>query len=606
MMGRSGGAVIGFVIVLAASVLFLRVAWAARARARGEAPRDLVAQSEVDRLTQTCDDQRRWLDGALLERRHLLRDLSHDLRTQMTLFVGSVSFLRDAASSTTSGPADVSRHLDRLSAVAARLEALVHQVDAVADLEVGGLHLDLRATDLTDLVGRLVMSFAPEAERREIYLRRQIPGSGVLARVDPDLLRRALVQLVSDVFKSCPSGSQVTIGLRTPEPPSTSGPGRVTLFVQDDGPGIAPSDLEALAQGSRRRAAEAPEGAPAQGRGLLWAREIFRLHGATLRHSTRQGVGSTFSIDLPTVTPDAHAAEGEPPSATEVDGAMKGTERGSKSPEPSAEGPARLRERVLVVEDHAGVRALVREILSAEYDVIEAVDARDGVAKAHATGPAAIICDVRMPHGGGEALLQALRAEETEDYVPVLLLSAGASAEDRVRGLRWGAADYLTKPFSAEELLARVAGMIASQERKGRRQRVPLKLDNGALTQIPSEQEAFVQRLHDVVEANLSRPDFDVDELSRLVGYSRSALYRRLAASDLETAADMIRRLRLERGRALLEKGVGSVSKVALMCGFSNTAHFSRLFRQEFGKPPSSISPVPVGRSKGTAASPEA
>jgi AraC-like DNA-binding protein len=203
--------------------------------------------------------------------------------------------------------------------------------------------------------------------------------------------------------------------------------------------------------------------------------------------------------------------------------------------------------------------------------------------------PDLIVSDLRMPEVDGLELLASVRAQDQERAdgltTPFLLVSAHDDSMDRSMAYRMGASDFMTKPFSPRDLLARIAGLLATQVLLEQRRPV-LKVSAGQVA-VQSASASFLARLAKVVEDNLSDPEFGASALASALGYSRSGLYRKLEEVGEASPAQLLQRMRLDRASQLLGENAATVSRVAFQCGFRTVSHFSRVFKEQFGVPPS-------------------
>ena len=260
-------------------------------------------------------------------------------------------------------------------------------------------------------------------------------------------------------------------------------------------------------------------------------------------------------------------------------------ERGTAPDIPPAVSSFRDRTTVLVVDDNADVRAYVRSVLATGYRVLEAEDGAAGLERARTTLPDLIVADVMMPRLDGLALGRALKGDPMTDCIPLVLLTARADPADAVAGLRTGADDYVTKPFSAAVLRARVDNLIAGRRHLRDRFRAaarPLR----SLT--PRPRPARVeQRLRAVVAAHLVDGEFNPEALASEAGLSYKQLYRALHDALETTPSRFIRTVRVEHAARLLSEGAGSVTEVAYAVGFNSLSYFNRAFRERYGAAPS-------------------
>ena len=243
---------------------------------------------------------------------------------------------------------------------------------------------------------------------------------------------------------------------------------------------------------------------------------------------------------------------------------------------------------LLVVEDHDDMREYIKAHLKGAYRLIEARDGEQGVELATVAGPDLIISDVLMPGLSGVELCRQLKDDIRTSHIPVILVTAVAEAEGKLRGLECGADDYLTKPFSWNELETRIKNLLETRRRLRERFSKRVILDPGELD-IPSMDEAFLRRAHETVEANLGDESFNVEELARGVSLSYSQLHRKIRALTGMPPTHYIRSIRLHRARELLSRNTGTISEIAYAVGFGSPKYFTECFREQFGMLPSEV-----------------
>jgi YesN/AraC family two-component response regulator len=225
---------------------------------------------------------------------------------------------------------------------------------------------------------------------------------------------------------------------------------------------------------------------------------------------------------------------------------------------------------------------------------VEAANGAEGLEMARVFVPDLVVSDVMMPGLDGNALFRSLRDDPELELVPVILLTARASTESRIQGLRQGVDDYMVKPFDPRELRARVDNLIASRRRLLERlsqsppTSPPVPLKASAVEVLPADQ-AFVARAQALIEERLGDPELSVESLAETMGCDRSHLLRRLRALTGETPSGLIRSLRLQRAEQLLRAGSGAVSEIAYAVGFKSVAHFSNAFHEQYGERPSAF-----------------
>ena len=414
--------------------------------------RELGAANEALR---EATEKLRELDRAKTD---FFSNISHEFRTPLTLMLGP---LEDALADRHEPLAPAQRNRITLAHDnALRLLKLVNALLDFSRLQAGRAQARFAPLDLAQLTAELAGMFESAVTRSSLRLYVDCPELSQPAWVDRDMWEKIVLNLVSNAFKFTREGS-ITVRLR-------EGTDKIILEVADTGIGIPGNELPHVFDRFHRVAGVSGRACEGTGIGLALVRELVELHGGSVKVSSTAGSGSTFRVELlkgfahlpadsvsqsdgperATAERAAHVADAHRWLRTsDVTGAVRAP------PEPVASG---IRPRVLIVDDNADLREYISALLSPSYEVSTAFDGRQGLDAARADLPDIIVSDVMMPELSGIELVGALRAEPHTASVPVILLSARAGQESAIEGLEAGADDYLVKPFSAAELLARV------------------------------------------------------------------------------------------------------------------------------------------------------
>ena len=203
--------------------------------------------------------------------------------------------------------------------------------------------------------------------------------------------------------------------------------------------------------------------------------------------------------------------------------------------------------------------------------------------------PDIIITDLMMPGMDGIQLCSRIKGDERTSHIPVIMLTAKATHEERIEGLKTGADDYIIKPFNMEELTVRVKNLLAQREKLRIKYRDEKFLANQSDSDL-SLDERFMQKVFRLISEHMRDFDFDSDYLHRLLGMSRGHLYRKIKAMTGLSASILIRNLRMERAGKLLMEGRHNITEVANSVGISNPSYFTRCFRDYFGISPKDYS----------------
>ena len=382
-------------------------------------------------------------------------DLSEELRTPLTLILGPVS--RRLALEGLS--AEERRYLEVIDRNARVLLHHVTDLRDVARLKAGRSRMDYVQFDLALIVRLKTSYFETLATDRRIRFGVDTPGT-LLIQADLDKVRRILLNLLSSAFRSAPLGGVVSVWLE-------SGAGEAIVRVQDDGPGIAPAIRQAVLEPFRKAPGDVKYRYSGVALGLAIVHEFAALHGGSVSVVDAPGGGSLFTVRLPLLAPAGTALQ---PAPLAIDDASESPPAAAlRVQEAAAAGMVAAgpdRPLVLVVEDNADMNRFIAAILSRHYRVATAYDGKEGLDLALAFHPDLIVSDVVMPGMGGDRMVRELRKRHEIADVPVVMLTAKADDALRVQLLKEGVHDYIDKPFSAEELLARIGARISARQRQ--------------------------------------------------------------------------------------------------------------------------------------------
>ncbi|MDX6300299.1 MAG: hypothetical protein QOF53_1513 [Nocardioidaceae bacterium] len=401
-------------------------------------------------------------------------NVSHEFRTPLTLLLGPAE---DALGDDREPLPD--RQRTRMEVILRNGQRLLKLVNTLLDfsrLESGRVEARFEPVDLALYTRELASMFDTAATRLGLKLVVDCPPLPGPVYVDRDLWAKAVLNLLSNALKFTFEGA-VTVRLRT------DGQG-AELTVSDTGTGIPPAEMPHLFERFRRVSGARSRTHEGSGIGLALVAELAALHGGQVRATSRPGEGSAFTVTVPFgsahLPPDQVAEPQGTSSATAAavaEGFLAETTHWAEGLDPDEPrmvvggSTGRSAPRVLVVDDNADIREYVAGLLSSDYVVETAVDGLEGLQLARETPPDLVLTDVMMPRMDGFGLLAALQSDPMTVGVPVVMLSARAGEEGTLQGLDAGADDYLVKPFTARELLARVrANLELDRARRTRRQ----------------------------------------------------------------------------------------------------------------------------------------
>ena len=252
---------------------------------------------------------------------------------------------------------------------------------------------------------------------------------------------------------------------------------------------------------------------------------------------------------------------------------------------------------ILIVDD---IRAYLRSILQGTYQVNEAADGQQGLALANEIVPDLIISDVMMPVMNGLEFCQRVKGGTATSHIPVILLTARALSQHQIEGYESGADAYITKPFSAELLMARISNLLRSRLQLKNlfgntedNTKEPAASDEAPATERevaePAITDTFLLKFRDFIEKNMSDSDLNVETIGAELGLSRVQLYRKVKALTGQSPVELLRTARLQKGRQLLQTSGKTISEIAYEVGFTAPSYFTKCFKDEFGISPSDL-----------------
>jgi len=240
----------------------------------------------------------------------------------------------------------------------------------------------------------------------------------------------------------------------------------------------------------------------------------------------------------------------------------------------------------LIVEDNTEMRLYIQEQLIDNFNVVLAKNGEEGIKKAFDCVPDLILTDVMMPILNGYDLTEKIKNDRRTSHIPIIMLTAKADEESKLKGLDLGVDDYLIKPFSKKELYARVGNLIKLRSLLKERYKEISAISLDKIEAKPIDQE-FLEKVFNSIKAHLEDPQFGVTLLAREIGMSVSQLNRKLNGLINQSAGKLIRSTKLDYSAQLLKTGAGNISEIAYRVGFSDTPSFSHSFKEKFGHPPS-------------------
>lgn len=559
------------VLLFGVGFLLLRAYWQRSRHQKELMARNRLLEEEKNKQTQLNEQLRIATQSKLV----FFTNVSHDLRTPLTLIAEPVAQLAEAGNLTPQ-QSTLIRIANKNIKI---LQRLINQILDFRKYENGKLGLTLTETDFSRVVGDWMESFYSVARKRDIKLTLVGPAqeTPVVMAIDVEKIERVFFNLLSNAFKYTPDNGSITVSYE-------SDGDNLTFRVADTGEGISARDLGNIFDRFYQVDRINPKGS---GIGLSLAKAFVELHGGSISVESTLNVGTEFTVKLPV----RHVSE----TVAEVDRTIAREDAGAELD--NIESDFTFDDNkplVLIIDDNRDIQKLVGELLAPDYNIIAAPNGREGVRLAARYVPDLIICDVMMPVMDGLECCRRIKEEVSTSHIPVLMLTACSLDEQRVQGYESGADGYLSKPFSTSVLKSRCASLIANRKRiKDLWQsgpfpvvsdRKPKAMESLGTTDIDSD---FYRRFLDILMKEIGNQDLNVDMIASKLGLERSQFYRKIKSLTNYAPVELIRRLRLQRGRELLLTTDRTVAEIAYETGFSTPAYFTKCYRDAYGETPS-------------------
>ena len=503
--------------------------------------------------------------------------------------------------------------------------------------------MQVQRVDVVPFVRKVMDNFEAVAEEHRIDFLFETEKEHLYLWVDADKLEKIVFNLLSNAFKYTPNGKMITIFIREDEE-------IVSIGVQDQGIGIAENKKKSLFVRFENLVDKNLFNQASTGIGLSLVKELVEMHQATISVDSRLGEGSCFKVDflkgkehydkeVEFILEDTDApmemgqvvdlANSSIQSERLVaDAEEVGTASSVVEEQETEEGNAK--ELMLLVEDNQELRVFLRSIFASNYRVVEAADGMEGWSKALKYVPDIIISDVMMPEKDGIEMTRELRADMTTSHIPIILLTAKTTIESKLEGLEYGADDYITKPFSATYLQARVENLLSQRKKLQSFYRenllnIPVADSNGSLSGVSTTSEMavggiseaqkndvdgqvpevpvmspndrkFMDKLVELMEKNMDNGELVVDDLVSELAVSRSVFFKKLKTLTGLAPIEFIKEMRMKRAVQLIETGEFNMTQISYMVGINDPRYFSKCFKAQVGMTPTEYRDKKLGK----------
>ena len=504
-------------------------------------------------------------------------DISHELRTPLTLISLPVDNIlqEDLDPNIKDQLLSVRRNLDRVM-------GLINQILDFRKVQNNKMRLSVEEINFADFTRVCSSNFLEIAHTKNIGFHLKDESKNATIWVDPERYESILSNLLSNAFKFTPSGKNIIVKTEIKQ-------NVAVLSVIDEGIGIAQEKINFIFDrffsiSTLRNIAQKSTGI-----GLDLVKKLVDLHHGSIHVDSQEGKGSTFEIEFKL---------GITHYDSEVDLILSDQKIATKEiveadmpVETEKIDQIKVSPLILVVEDNDELRHFLKKSLKISYRVIEAENGLVGWTKIQQVMPDFIIADLLMPEMNGMELIKKVKEDSRTSHIPIILLTAVTDMESKVAGMKAGADDYITKPFSSEFLHARIENLINQRvqlQHYYRSQYISLKPDfTLPPLELKSQEDQFMQTLVLLMNENLENFDLNIDLLASKLNMSRTVFFNKLKSLTGFSPVEFVREVRFERAAEYIRDTQLTVAEISYKVGIEDPRYFSRCFKQKFGATPS-------------------
>ena len=541
-------------------------------------------------------------------------DISHELRTPLTLISGPVEYVL----ANTKLPADAREQLQVVERNTNRMLRLINQILDFRKIQNRKMKMQVQRINVVAFTRKIMENFESVAEEHQIDFLFETEKEELYLWVDVDKFEKIVFNLLSNAFKYTPNGKMITVLVREDEK-------TVSVGVEDQGIGIADNNKKSLFVRFENLVDRNLFNQSSTGIGLSLVKELVEMHKAVITVDSKLGEGSCFKVDflkgkehydetVEFLQDDTTVGMGVAEQVTDIFSEVPNQSEEENLPDETEEDTD-AKGTMLLVEDNSELRLFLRSIFASEYRIVEAVDGMQGWSKALKFLPDIIISDVMMPEKDGIEMTRELRADMMTSHIPIILLTAKTTIESKLEGLEYGADDYITKPFSATYLQARVENLLiqrkklqsfyrdslmhinmaavpedlpisAEGESREENRTEPEQEVQPAVPDMSPNDRKFMDKLVELMEQNMDNGELVVDDLVRELAVSRSVFFKKLKTLTGLAPIEFIKEIRIKRATQLIETGEFNMTQISYMVGINDPRYFSKCFKAQVGMTP--------------------
>jgi signal transduction histidine kinase/DNA-binding response OmpR family regulator len=530
-------------------------------------------------------------------------NISHEIRTPLTLIFSPLERIFNHATLDD----DTRASLKLVRKNVQRLLSLTDQLLQLRKLDVGIIEPQFENVSIVAYINDIIENFEQQAKRKAVTIKcsNNIENEEDCIWIDKEMITTALYNLLSNALKYSKGKGLIEVSLakvnlsknefEKNNRKNIHADEYLKVEVSDNGIGIPSKDLNKIFHRFYQSEKASKAEHAGSGIGLSIVKGYIELHKGIIKATSKVSEGTIMKFYLP--FGDKHFAASQKKEFKAIISKSNAHNIDCDIAEPvyinNNNIDNKQKSKLLIVDDDSDMLSFLSNHFSAKYNVKTATDGKKAWCLIQKEMPDIVISDIMMPEIEGTELCNLIKAEIETSHIPVILLTAKAGNDNIIEGYEKGADRYINKPFSLNVLEAQVAQLIAT-----RRQLIDLYSKKITLKPrditITSTDEKFMTRLMDIIEENLSDPEFDVTQMVEKMHMSHSSVLKKIKALTDTSLVDFVRRHRLNKAAMIFDKQKMPVSEVAYLVGFSDPKYFSKCFSKQFGKTPTEFLVKPV------------
>lgn len=483
--------------------------------------------------------------------------VAHEIRTPLSL----IKMPLESILLSGDGNNETRKYLTTMNKNTDRLLNLINQLLDFRKTETNEFKLRIRKHNLTEMLQNIILRFEPSAQLHHITLTTELPEIPYMACFDEEALTKVISNLLSNALKYAHSTIKLTLCPRDND---------FEIRVSDDGPGIPRQErkriFEIFYQSDNSKSGT--------GIGLALARLLTEKHSGKLSLDEQTAQGATFIIRIP-ILPETD--ETSPPLSEEI------------TPEENNIGVQLVsgngRSNILLTEDNIELLNLTAEQLGKYYRIHMATNGKEALEILAKENIDLVVSDIMMPEMDGYALCEAIKGSPQYCHIPVILLTAKTTTDDKIQGLEQGSDAYIEKPFSIQHLRSQIDNLLQSRLTL-RRLFATSPLSAPETIAVAPKDKEFIEKLDEEIKKNIQEPMFSIDTLAEIMCMSRSNFYRKIKGISGMSPNDYLKTIRLKMAADLLVKQEFRINEIYELVGFSSSSYFTKCFKEQFGVPP--------------------